>query len=274
MADFPRGTLWNVPLLRERYSPAFLASVIIHIGLGVVFIMAPYLLPKPKPLILGSGPGGGSGGETYTVGIADELGGGAGMVKPSPVPQPPPLPAETEKEEVKPEAVPLPQTVEPPKATTPKPEEKVSHPAPKQKSTPPTANVIPTAPQPGAGKTGGAREGAGHGPGSSGVGVSVGPGTGGLGDFWYARVVETRIGSNWIKPQVPGRVEIVYSFFIANDGRIQDIKKEKSSGNDLLDLTAERAIRACNSPSNPLPPLPPQLRGRPVQFVAQFIYPP
>jgi len=113
------------------------------------------------------------------------------------------------------------------------------------------------------------RSGAGGGLGS-GVGVSVGPGSGGLGDFWYAREVERRIGSNWIRPQVQGRIEIVYSFFIANDGRIQDVKKEKSSGNDLLDLTGERAIRA----SNPLPPLPLQLRGRPVQFLVQFIYPP
>ncbi len=268
MADFPRGTLWNVPLLRERYGPAFLASVAIHITLAFAFMLAPYLLPKPKPILLGTGSGGGSGGETYTVGIADELAGGAGMVKPSPIPQPPALPPETKKEEVKPEAVPLPQTVEPSKST-PKAEEKVSHPAPKQKSTPPPANVIPTAPQPGAGGTGGMRSGAGGGLGS-GVGVSVGPGSGGLGDFWYAREVERRIGSNWIRPQVQGRIEIVYSFFIANDGRIQDVKKEKSSGNDLLDLTGERAIRA----SNPLPPLPLQLRGRPVQFLVQFIYPP
>src|SRR6266704_3224180 len=133
MADFPRGTLWNVPLLREQYGPAFLASVAIHITLAFAFMLAPYLLPKPKPILLGTGSGG-----------------GAGMVKPSPIPQPPALPPETKKEEVKPEAVPLPQTVEPPK-TPPKPEEKVSHAAPKQQISPPPANVIPTAPQPGAG---------------------------------------------------------------------------------------------------------------------------
>jgi hypothetical protein len=86
-------------------------------------------------------------------------------------------------------------------------------------------------------------------------------------------MVEQRIGSNWIRPATEvGRIEIVYSFFIIDDGTIRDIKKEKSSGNDLLDLTAERAIRASTSP--PLPPLPPQLRGRPVQFMAQFIHPP
>jgi TonB family protein len=63
---------------------------------------------------------------------------------------------------------------------------------------------------------------------------------------------------------------MVYSFYIAPDGTIIGIKREKSSGNPEMDLTAERAIRA----SNPLAPPPPEFRGRPVQFVAQFIYPP
>jgi TonB family protein len=82
--------------------------------------------------------------------------------------------------------------------------------------------------------------------------------------------VESRIGSNWIKPAIRDRIEIVYSFYISDDGTIRNVTKEKSCGNEILDLTAERAIRA----STPLPPLPPELRGRTVQFVAQFIYPP
>src|SRR5439155_27016680 len=109
----------------------------------------------------------------------------------------------TTREAVKAEAAPPPEAVVPSKLTR-KPEEKVSHPAPRQKISPPPANVIPTAPQPGAGGTGGVRSGAGGGL-ASGVGVSVGPGGGGLGDFWYAREVERRIGSNWIRPQVQGR---------------------------------------------------------------------
>jgi TonB family protein len=65
-------------------------------------------------------------------------------------------------------------------------------------------------------------------------------------------------------------MEVIYSFFIASNGSIYDIKKEKSSGNEALDFTAERAIRA----SNPLAAPPPELRGRPIQFVAQFVHPP
>jgi TonB family protein len=66
------------------------------------------------------------------------------------------------------------------------------------------------------------------------------------------------------------RIEIVYSFVIYADGRIGDIRKEKSSGSEALDLAAERAIRA----SNPLSAPPPEYRGRPLQFMAQFVYPP
>jgi TonB family protein len=63
---------------------------------------------------------------------------------------------------------------------------------------------------------------------------------------------------------------MIYSFYIAADGTIYGIKKEKSSGNQQMDLTAERAIRA----SSPLSTPPREFRGRPIQFVAQFIHPP
>jgi protein TonB len=104
-----------------------------------------------------------------------------------------------------------------------------------------------------------------------GNGVSIGSGSGGIGDSWYARVVETRIGQAWIKPiGRQQRIEIVYSFVVADDGSISEIKMEKSSGNDALDRTAFRAINA----ANPLAPPPPELRGRPLQFTCQFVYPP
>jgi TonB family protein len=66
------------------------------------------------------------------------------------------------------------------------------------------------------------------------------------------------------------RVEITYSFYILANGTIAGVKLEKSSGNPEIDRTAERAIKA----SNPLAPPPPEFRGRPIQFVAQFVYPP
>ena len=57
---------------------------------------------------------------------------------------------------------------------------------------------------------------------------------------------------------------------VGSDGRIYDIKLEKTSGNETLDLSAYRAILI----SNRLTPPPPELRGRPLQFMANFVYPP
>jgi TonB family protein len=259
MGRSSRGTLLNIRLIEEKFGNSFFASIGIHVGMVVFLLGVPYLMPRPTAIRIGTGPGGGIGGEIYTVGVVDELSGGTGMTKPSLVPQPPALPEEP-KVEPKPAAVPLPNTVEPKK---PKKTEESGKKAPPLRDT----NVIPTAPKPGAGGTGGMGGGSGGGRGG-GIGVSIGSGTGGLGDSLYAQAVERRISGNWVKPPV-GRdmkYEILYSFYIARDGTIYDIKKEKSSGNDEIDMTAERAIRF----SNPLAPPPPEFQGRPVQFLAQF----
>ncbi len=262
-----RAILLNIPLLEEKYGRPLLVSVGLHAAMVLLFLIAPYLMPRTTPVPLG-GPGGGTGGEVFTVGVADELAGGAGMTKPSLVPQPPALPEEkVVKEEPKSQAIPLPQTVEkkPPK----KVKERAARPSPKKAPETRMTNVIPTAPQPGAGGTGGIAGGSGGGRGG-GTGVSIGSGSGGLGDSWYARVVESRISSNWIRPPEGVRCDITYSFYIALNGNIYDIRIIKSSGNPELDMTAERAIRA----SNPLSPPPPEFRGREIQFVVEFIYPP
>jgi TonB family protein len=235
--------------------------------LALFFIVAPYILPNATPFLIGTGPGGGQGGESYAVGVADESGGGAGMIKPSLIPQPPALPADKTIKEESSKAIPLPDTIAP-KKTRPKSPPKEAISAAKRPKAETDTNAIPTTPRPGAGGTGGLGGGTGGGRGG-GNGVSIGAGSGGLGDSWYARVVEARVSSNWIRPGEGVRVEIIYSFYIGGDGSIYNIKKEKSSGNDALDMAAERAIRA----SNPLAAPPPELRGRPVQFVAQFIYP-
>jgi outer membrane biosynthesis protein TonB len=260
MSRSSRGKLLNITLIEERFGKSFLASIGVHIGMVAFLLGVPYLMPRPAAIRIGTGLGGGIGGEIYTVGVVDELSGGAGMTKPSLVPQPPALPEEA-KAEPKPLAVPLPNTVEPKKKT------KQTEEAGKKVPPPKDTNVIPTAPKPGAGGTGGMGGGSGGGRGG-GIGVSIGSGTGGLGDSLYAQAVERRISSNWTKPAV-GRdmkYEILYSFYIATDGTIYDIKKEKSSGIDEIDLTAERAIRF----SNPLAPPPPEFQGRPIQFLAQF----
>jgi len=251
-------------LLEERYGGALFASVGLHAALVAFVLYAPLIFPSPAPIRLGSGSGGGLGDESYAVGVADDLGGGFGTYKPSPVPQPPALLKEEPPAQNESKAIPL-DDVEPPKKTSARDRERMEA---ERKKRPQDSTVIPTAPQPGAGGSGGLAAGSGGGRGG-GTGVSIGSGSGGVGDSWYARVVESRISSNWLRPTQGTQVDIVYSFYIAENGVIYQIKREKSSGNEALDLAAERAIRA----SNPLAPPPPEFRGRPIQFVAQFVYP-
>jgi TonB family protein len=255
-----RASFWHLPSIEERYGRAFLASVAVHVVVLLLAIWGFSLLPSPA-IVIGSGPGGGMGGDFSSVGTVEELSGGVGMTKPSIVQKPPAL-LEPAPPSPKAKAIPLPQTIEPKRKLT----EQEARQAAKAN---PKSNVIPTSPEPGSGGTGGRSGGSGGGTGG-GNGVSIGTGSGGFGDSWYARTVEARISSNWIRPPEGVRLEIAYSFFIASDGTINGIKQEKSSGNPELDLTAERAIRA----SNPLAPPPPEFRGRLIQFVAQFVYPP
>lgn len=267
----PRGTLLELPLIQERYGPAFIASMAMHGGIVAFFLVAPFLMPKLTPIQIGTGLGGGTGGETYTVGVADNLGGGAGLIKPATSLQPPALPVEkpakkeVKKQETATNAVPLPEPGAKNRKRAAEVATKASRAIPATRSA-----LIPVPDAKGAGGSGGTSGGSGGGSGG-GVGVSIGTGAGGFGDSWYARVVEARIGQAWIKPiGVQGRIEIVYSFLVADDGRIYGTKLEKSSGNDALDLTALRAINS----SNPLSTPPPELRGRSLQFTCQFVYPP
>jgi outer membrane biosynthesis protein TonB len=258
-----RGTLLGIPLIREKYTSSFLASLAIHSVMILLFLFGGYLLPQTT-IRIGSGAGGGMGGDVQnTVGVVDELSGGAGMVKPSLVPKPPALKEKPEpKDDSK--AIPLANTLD---ARKKRPDSKDS--AKKTKEVP-LSNMIPTAPEPGSGGAGGQSGGSGGGFGG-GNGVSIGPGSGGFGDSYYARAVEKRIGENWTKNYPEGaRFEIVYSFFIKSDGSIAGVKLEKSSGNPLFDMYAERSIKALTN----LPRPPAEYRGRPIQFVAQFIYPP
>jgi TonB family protein len=255
----------DMPLVEERYGRSLIASVGTHLGVACLFVFSSFWF-RPAVLQLGSGPGGGTGGETYTVGIADELAGGMGMTKPSLTPQPPALAAEDRaQEKSRDDVVPLPGTIDPKK----KQESPGNAILASRSAAVPPANVIPTAPQPGAGGTGGVTGGSGGGRGG-GSGVMIGSGSGTGGDSWYARVVEARISSNWIRPAEGVKVDVAFSFFISSDGSIYDIKMDRSSGNVELDLTAERAIRA----SNPLAQPPPGLSGRPLQFIAEFVFPP
>ena len=255
----------NLPLIEERYGKAFFASIGLHALLAVSLLAAPFLMPDATPIQIGTGPGGGTGGDPYTVGVADDLGGGAGLFKPALTPQPAAPPPKSDKEAIKkedPKAIPIPESMA---------KKKKADAARSPKQTPTAAsNQIPDAEAKGAGGAGGTSRGSGGGAGG-GVGVSIGSGSGGIGDSWYARVVEARIGSNWEKPiYQQQRIEIIYTFVVAVNGTIYDIQLEKSSGNLLLDQRAERAIKL----SSPLLQPPPELRGRPLQFMTRFVYPP
>ncbi len=141
---------------------------------------------------------------------------------------------------------------------------------PKQEAKP---GVIPGRPEPGAGGARGGSLGSGGGfGGGQGVTIGLGAGDNSVVDSWYARLVEQRIGANWLKTSLGPlgrRARTVISFEIVSDGTIEKIRIQQSSGIRSVDLAAERAVQA----SNPLPPVPPKFVGRRLRFVAHFEYP-
>ncbi len=92
-----------------------------------------------------------------------------------------------------------------------------------------------------------------------GFGVGDGSGEGMLGGFpflYYVEIIRNRISSNWITGTLKERFEegtvAVLSFRIERDGRVKDVKVEKSSTIRAFDISALRAIYN----SSPFPPLP------------------
>ena len=288
-----RITMLQIPLIEEKYGLAAMISFIFHGAVLLFLIFGAWLFPQTT-IRLGSGEGGGiGGGDIATVGLVEQFSGGAGMVKPGMVPQPPalvPTPQETappKVPEVNESAIPIPEKVDAPKAkpsapkTEPKPKtEAKTEPTPATKTAAKTAakpkepaqstgNAIPVEARPGSGGVAGTGAGSGGGTGS-GLGISIGPGSGGIGDSWYAQVVEKRISDNWSRPPEGINIDMTYSFYINANGGIYDVKQEKSSGNRLIDLTASRAINAASPLSRP----PREFQGRKIQFVARFVHPP
>ncbi|MBI4481308.1 MAG: TonB family protein [Acidobacteria bacterium] len=264
------------PFFPDREGPLwpYLAWAVAGHGLllGLVLLL-PRILPEGSPILIGTGPGGGQGGDILSVGLVDEWGGGAGQYKPSLKPQPPvPQAAEKPAEARKPEpkkAVALPD-LQKKKSRRPDRHPEETERVREKARVPP--NYVPPPAGPGAGgNPASAGSGGGFG---GGHGVSIGPGTGtGFADSWYARQVEQRIGSNWLRSTIPaltGPQAAILSFSIRADGRILNVRFEQRSGVEALDLSAERALRA----SDPLPPLPFEYRPGPVKFMAYFEYPP
>jgi TonB family protein len=108
--------------------------------------------------------------------------------------------------------------------------------------------------------------GYGNNPGQTTSGVQI-QGQGG-GDFatrygWYVEAVRRKIGSSWnlfeIDPAVRSarRAKSVITFTINRDGSVKNIRMETSSGNQSMDISAQRAL----TNASPMPPLPNDYSG-------------
>jgi len=76
---------------------------------------------------------------------------------------------------------------------------------------------------------------------------------------YYLEAIEGRVSRNWFGSAVSGsnRLSCVVYFRLLRDGRIEELKVEKSSGNRYFDESALRAIKS----SVPFPPLPRAFSG-------------
>ncbi|GAB4244211.1 MAG: hypothetical protein Kow00109_20090 [Acidobacteriota bacterium] len=253
------------------YRPALLGALLLHLAVLAVATFGLDWFWSPLEFQLGTGEGGGRG-EFISVGLAADLGGGAGMIKPPVTPRAESAPPVERKaaEEPPAENVFEEKPQEKPKPPPPAPSRRRPQPKPQQAAND-RAGLIPREADPGMGPRGGG--GGGGGGFGSGRGVSIGSGTGESGriESWYIRQVEQRVGQNWLQTSL-GRMEKVQAeatFVVQPNGRITDVRLEKSSGVNAVDLAVLRAIQA----SDPLPPLPPDLRHRSVRFRAVFEYP-
>ncbi|HRV07005.1 MAG TPA: TonB family protein [Acidobacteriota bacterium] len=253
------------------YRSALVAALALHV---VVLAVATFGLDwfwSPLEFELGSGAGGGRG-EFISVGLAADLGGGSGMIKPPVTPRAESAPPVEKKETAEPETENTFSQLPEPKPETPPPAPSRRRPPREEKEPKQTKpGLIPRESDPGMGARGG---GGGSGGGfGSGRGLAIGSGTGEAGQIesWYIRQVEQRVGQNWLQTSL-GRMEKVQveaTFVVQPNGRITDVRLEKSSGVAAVDLAVLRAIQA----SDPLPPLPVELRHRSVRFRAVFEYP-
>ncbi len=259
---------------------SILLSLAAHVLLVLVVLAAGWLLPQGIAVDIGAATkGGGQGENAVPVLLSDQLqGGGFGTVKPMPTSKPKAAPPKPE-----PKPKPTPRKPDPKVFAEKKPEAKKAPKPQLPEERPPLdppqppkaeAGDIVRKPDPGAGGQGQPGAGSGGGQGQ-GVGIDVGEGRSVQGriDSYYVRLVERRVGQNWLRTSLGnlGRsVQTVIAFVVERNGRISDIEIVRPSGIRSVDLAAERAVRA----SNPLAPLPLEFRGRSIRFRAEFNYPP
>lgn len=162
-------------------------------------------------------------------------------------PPPPPKAPETpvipvdKKPEPKPEPEPPPPAPPPPKPPPPAPA-----PPPPPAAQPPSPATPPQNPLARRGSPRGNPFGASS---SAHVGVEDPNFTYG----YYLDNMVALIGENWVRPPVGGRIdEAVVYYRIQRDGKVTDLRIAQSSGSEVFDRAALRAVEA----SSPLPPLP------------------
>ncbi len=248
------------PHIREpKGRRPLLVSVAAHVGLLASMTLGSTLWQAPLELQAGA-PGLPGSGSAMPVKLTAELTGGAFNVAPALTPAPEAVkPAPRRESE---QAVELTKFADPNRDLRKESRDAPPPPDPAY-SQDPAPGTIPAE----------ARPGVGGRPGGASTGLHIGTGPGGGVAGWYVRQLEQRIARNWLKSSlgdVTARVVTRISFTIGRDGQIQDLQIVESSGNRSVDRAARRAIRA----SSPLPPLPVELRGRRVEFVAYFEYPP
>ncbi len=76
---------------------------------------------------------------------------------------------------------------------------------------------------------------------------------------YYLEIIKEKISETWTPPPVRTASSLTTIYFRINrNGKISDVKIEQSSGSDIFDRSALRAV----SEAAPLPPLPAGFKGR------------
>ncbi|MBM3773704.1 MAG: TonB C-terminal domain-containing protein, partial [Acidobacteria bacterium] len=88
-------------------------------------------------------------------------------------------------------------------------------------------------------------------------GIGVGGGTPlGARYGYYVDLLRQRVGQKWRTGDVDARIQVlppaVITFTILRDGSVRQVRLVQSSGNSILDFSAQRAI----ADASPFPPLP------------------
>ena len=213
-------------LTRKERTRPWLASFLFHALLSVAFWVMPELLAKPPAEI-----------EYVPVMVVSPA--MLGISEPPP-PPPPPEPEPDSPREGPPPAL---EPIEEDTMVLPSEEEKAERPPPP----PPPPQPESVEPPP---KRSGSPFGAALGASTEKARVGVEDPNFTYG--YYLNRVVSAISANWVRPPVGGVEQAMLNFRIQRDGTITALRVAETSGSEIFDLAAFRAVEA----SSPLPPLP------------------